>query len=64
MTKRVKQRKRTESTDTRYNRLNKRIVRGLPVTSAETMFVWREKQRRIPGLPRDPWGYAAAIRTH
>jgi hypothetical protein len=47
MTKRVVKRKRAETVEQRYDRLNKRIVRRRPVTAAETMFVWREKSRRM-----------------
>lgn len=47
MTKRVTRRKRVETIDQKYNRLSKRIVRRLSVTAAETMFVWREKSRRM-----------------
>jgi len=46
MTKRVAKRKRPETALAKYNRLSKRIVRHLPVTAAETDFVWREKSRR------------------
>lgn len=46
MTARVQRRKRTETVEQKYSRLSKRIVRRLPVTDAETMFVWREKSRR------------------
>ena len=41
MTKRVKVRKRRETVAQRYDRLNRRIIRRLPVTAAETWFVWR-----------------------
>jgi hypothetical protein len=47
MTKRVNRRKQAETLETKFNRLNKRIVRQLPVTAAETTFLWREKSRRI-----------------
>jgi hypothetical protein len=47
MTNRVVKRKRPETVEQKYNRLNKRIVRRLPVTAAETDFVWREKSRRM-----------------
>jgi hypothetical protein len=47
MTNRVIKRKRTETVEQKYDRLNKRIVRRLPVTAAETNFVWREKSRRM-----------------
>lgn len=47
MTKRVTRRKRRETTDQKYDRLSRRIIRHLPVTAAETMFVWREKSRRM-----------------
>ena len=47
MTKRVVKRKRVETVEQKYDRLNKRIVRRLPVTAAETDFVWREKSRRL-----------------
>jgi hypothetical protein len=46
MTRRVAKRKRAETAEKKYYRLNKRIVRRLPVTEAETAFVWREKSRR------------------
>jgi hypothetical protein len=36
-----------ETIERKYNRLNKRIVRRLPVTASETAFVWREKSRRM-----------------
>lgn len=47
MTKRVVKRKRVETVEQKYDRLNKRIVRRLLVTAAETDFVWREKSRRL-----------------
>jgi hypothetical protein len=47
MTTRVVKRKRSETVEQTYNRLNRRIVRRLPVTAAETTFVWREKSRRM-----------------
>jgi hypothetical protein len=47
MTLRVVRRKRAETVAQKYNRLNRRIVRRLPVTAAETAFVWREKSRSI-----------------
>jgi hypothetical protein len=47
MTARVTRRKRPETPEAKYRRLSKRIVRRLPVTAAETDFVWREKSRRM-----------------
>ena len=47
MTQRVTRRKRHETIEQRYRRLNKRIVRRLPVTAAETAFVWRMKSAEI-----------------
>jgi len=47
MTKRVVRRRRPETVEQRYNRLNKRIVHLLPVTAAETTFVWREQLRQM-----------------
>jgi hypothetical protein len=52
MTQQVKRRKQPESREAKYNRLNKRIIRQLPVTSAETMFVWNEKSRRMREIHR------------
>ena len=47
MTERVTKRKRPESTEAKYNRLSKRAVRRLPMTSAETWWLWDEKSRRM-----------------
>ncbi len=63
MTARVVRRKRPESDDAKYNRLTKRAVRRLPMTDAETWWLWNEKSKRTDrarGLPRDPWSYGAA----
>ena len=53
MTAQVTRRKRSETTEQRYRRLNKRIARRLPVTAAETAFVWRLKSTEI-GRRSDP----------
>ena len=47
MNERVKRQRQVETPGAKYDRLNKRIVRRLPVTNAETAFVWREKSRRL-----------------
>lgn len=47
MTARVTRRKRPETTAQKYDRLSRRIVRRLPMTAAETAFVWREKSNRM-----------------
>lgn len=50
MTQRVVKRKLVETVEQKYDRLNKRIVRRLPTTAAETNFVWREKRKRLMKL--------------
>jgi hypothetical protein len=52
MTKRVTRRKRPETVAAKYNRLSKRAVRLLPMTQAETDWLWREKSRRMASARR------------
>lgn len=47
MTQRVTRRKRPETPITKYNRLMKRAVRRLPLTAAETRWLWDEYSRRV-----------------
>lgn len=47
MTKRVTKRVRRESVETKYNRLNKRAVRRMSLTAAESRWLWTEKSSRM-----------------
>jgi hypothetical protein len=47
MTQRVSRRKLPETVEAKYNRLNKRCVRRLAMTAAETRWLWNEKGRRM-----------------
>ena len=43
----AKTRRRQETIDQKYDRLTRRVVRQLPITAAESRWLWTEKSRRM-----------------
>ncbi len=40
--------KRSDSVEAKYNRLNERVASRLPITAAESRWLWTETSRRHP----------------